>query len=169
MGKGKRKMGTQQQSRANVYVPTALRNGIRNSLPSKIWHARLGHISPDRIKRYKSDAFVRFKEFKLEVENQTGRKIKTFRSDRGGEYLSGEILNHLKKNGIVSQWTRAGIPQLNGVAERRNKTLLDMVRSMMSFTELALSFWGYVLEAATRSLNIAPSKTVVQTPYQIWT
>ncbi|KAL0434418.1 UNVERIFIED_CONTAM: hypothetical protein Slati_2776100 [Sesamum latifolium] len=43
-----------------------------------------------------------------------------------------------------------------------------MVRSMMSFTELPLSFWGYTLERAAKLLNMAPSKTVTQTPYQIW-
>ncbi|KAL0329204.1 UNVERIFIED_CONTAM: Retrovirus-related Pol polyprotein from transposon RE2 [Sesamum radiatum] len=43
-----------------------------------------------------------------------------------------------------------------------------MIRSMISFTELPLSFWGYVLETAARLLNIAPSKTVAQTPYHIW-
>ncbi|KAL0302484.1 UNVERIFIED_CONTAM: hypothetical protein Sangu_3098600, partial [Sesamum angustifolium] len=60
------------------------------------------------------------------------------------------------------------MPQLNGVAERRNRTLLDMIQSVMSFTELRLSFWGYALETAARLLNIAPSKIVAQTPYQIW-
>ncbi|KAL0427517.1 UNVERIFIED_CONTAM: hypothetical protein Slati_2926500 [Sesamum latifolium] len=49
---------------------------------------------------------------------------------------------------ILSQWTPPGTPQLNGVAERRNRTLLDMVRSMMSFTELPPSFWGHALETA---------------------
>ncbi|KAL0355509.1 UNVERIFIED_CONTAM: hypothetical protein Sradi_3997800 [Sesamum radiatum] len=43
-----------------------------------------------------------------------------------------------------------------------------MVRSMMSFTELPLSFWGYALETTAKLLNMAPSKTVAQTPYQIW-
>ncbi|KAL0457658.1 UNVERIFIED_CONTAM: hypothetical protein Slati_0393000 [Sesamum latifolium] len=61
----------------------------------------------------------------------------------------------------------SGTPQLNGVAERRNQTLLDMVRSMMSFTELH-PFWGYALETAAKLLNIAPSKSVPQTPYEIW-
>ena len=50
-----------------------------------------------------------------------------------------------------------GTPQCNGVSERRNHTLLDMVRSMMSLTDLLLSFWGYALEAATFTLNRAPS------------
>ena len=49
-------------------------------------------------------------------------------------------------------------PQLNGVSERHNRTLLDMVQSMMSLTELLLSFWGYALETAAFTLNRAPSK-----------
>ncbi|KAL0286089.1 UNVERIFIED_CONTAM: Retrovirus-related Pol polyprotein from transposon TNT 1-94 [Sesamum radiatum] len=125
-------------------------------------HSRYGYVY---LMRYKSEAFGRFKEFRLEVENQTGRKIKTLRSDRGGEYLSGEFLDYLKENGILSQWTPPGTPQLNGVSERRNRTLFDMVLSMMSFTEFPLSFWGYVLETAAKLLNMAPSKTVAQTPY----
>ncbi|KAL0412130.1 UNVERIFIED_CONTAM: hypothetical protein Slati_3802700 [Sesamum latifolium] len=59
-------------------------------------------------------------------------------------------------------------PQLNGVAERRNWTMLDMVRSMMGFMELPPSFWGYALDTAAKLLNIAPSKMVSQTPYEIW-
>ncbi|KAL0416837.1 UNVERIFIED_CONTAM: hypothetical protein Slati_3515600 [Sesamum latifolium] len=54
------------------------------------------------------------------------------------------------------------------MAERRNRTLLDMVRSMMIFTELPLSFYGYALEMAAKLLNMAPSKTVFQMPYEIW-
>ncbi|KAL0345756.1 UNVERIFIED_CONTAM: Transposon Ty2-B Gag-Pol polyprotein [Sesamum radiatum] len=93
-------------------------------------HSRYGYVY---LMRYKSEAFGRFKEYRLEVENQTNRKIKALRSDRGGEYLSGEFMDYLKENGILSQWTPPGTPQLNGVTERRNRTLLDMVRSMMSF------------------------------------
>ena len=51
-----------------------------------------------------------------------------------------------------------GTPQHNGVSEHRNHTLLDMMRSMMSLTDLPLSFWGYILETATFTLNRAPSK-----------
>ncbi|KAL0367262.1 UNVERIFIED_CONTAM: hypothetical protein Sradi_3616300 [Sesamum radiatum] len=117
---------------------------------------------------YKSEAFGRFKEYRLEVENQTGCRIKALQSDRGGEYLSGEFIDYLKDNKIISQWTPPGTPQLNGVAERRNRSLLDMVRSMMSFTELPPSFWGYALETAVKLLNMAPSKTVPQASYEIW-
>ena len=54
------------------------------------------------------------------------------------------------------------------MSERRNRTLLDMVRSMMSLTDLPLSFWGYALETATFTLKRAPSKSVEITPYELW-
>ena len=50
-----------------------------------------------------------------------------------------------------------GTPQHNGVSERHNHTLLDIVQSMMSLTDLPLSFWGYALETAACTLNRAPS------------
>ena len=45
---------------------------------------------------------------------------------------------------------------------------MDMVRSMMCFTNLPISFWGYVLDTATYVLNKVPSKSVASTPYEIW-
>ena len=118
--------------------------------------------------RHKSETFEKFKEFQNEVENQRGKKIKFLRSDRGGEYLSHEFSEHLRDCGIVPQPTPPGTPQRNGVSERRNRTLLDMVRSMMSLTDLPLSFWGYALETAAFTLNRAPSKSVETTPYELW-
>ena len=61
-----------------------------------------------------------------------------------------------------------GTPQHDGVPERHNHTLLDMVRSMMSLTDLPLSFWGYALETVAFTLNRAPSKSVETTPYELW-
>ena len=79
--------------------------------------SRYGYVY---LMRHKSEAFEKFKEFRHEVEKQTGKPIKVLRSDRGGEYLSREFLDYLKDNGIVSQWTPPGTPQLNGVLEWRN-------------------------------------------------
>ena len=53
-----------------------------------------------------------------------------------------------------------GTPQYNGVSERHNRTLLDIVQSMMSLTDLPLSFWGYALETVAFTLNRAPSKSL---------
>ncbi|GJR84533.1 retrotransposon protein, putative, ty1-copia subclass [Tanacetum coccineum] len=76
--------------------------------------------------------------------------------------------DYLKANGIVQQLTPPYTPQHNGVSERRNRTLLDMVRSMMNLTTLPLSFWDYALESATRILNMVPTKKVDKTPYELW-
>ena len=84
------------------------------------------------LMKHKSESFEKFKEFHNEVQNQLGKTIKALRSDRGGEYLSQDFVDYLKNCGIVSQRTPPGTTQLNGISERRNRTLLDMVRSMMS-------------------------------------
>ena len=117
--------------------------------------------------KHKSETFEKYKEFQSEVENHRNKKIKFLRSDRGGEYLSYEFGLHIKQCGIVSQLTPHGTPQHNGVSERRNRTLLDMVRSMMSLTDLPLSFWGYALEIAAFMLNRATSKSIQATPYEL--
>ena len=88
--------------------------------------------------KHKCETFEKFKEFQSEVEYHHNKKIKFLRSDRGGDYLSYEFGLHLKQCGIVSQLTPPGTPQRNGVSEHR--TLLDMVRSMMSLIDLPLSF-----------------------------
>ena len=74
---------------------------------------------------------------------------------------------HLKQCGIVSQLMPPRTPQHNGVSEHRNHTLLDIVRSMMSLTDLPLSFWGYALETTAFNLNRAPSKSIETTPYEL--
>ena len=71
--------------------------------------------------------------------------------------LSYEFGLQLKQCEIVSLLTPPGTPQCNGVSERRNRPLLDMVRSMILLTDLPLSFWGYALETAAFTLNRAPS------------
>ncbi|RVW20450.1 Retrovirus-related Pol polyprotein from transposon TNT 1-94 [Vitis vinifera] len=83
--------------------------------------------------------------FKAEVENQLSKKIKAVRSDRGGT------------------------PSQNGVAERRNRTLKDMVRSMISHSTLPESLWGEAIKTAVYILNRVPSKAVAKTPYELWT
>jgi transposase InsO family protein len=127
--------------------------------------SRYGYVY---LLKHKHEVFETFKEFKNEVENQLGKTIKILRSDRGGEYLSQEFKDYLKACGIVQQLTPPYTPQHNGVSERRNRTLLEMVRSMMNLTTLPLSFWDFALETAVRVLNMVPTKKVEKTPYQLW-
>nr|GEW63750.1 hypothetical protein [Tanacetum cinerariifolium] len=117
--------------------------------------SRYGYVY---LLKHKHEVFETFKMFQKEAENQLGKTIKLLRSDRGGEYMSQKFLDHLKYHRIIAHRTPPYTPQHNGVSERRNKTLLDMVRSMMSQTTLSKSFWDYALETAARILNMVPTK-----------
>ncbi|KAJ9556975.1 hypothetical protein OSB04_011589 [Centaurea solstitialis] len=141
------------------------RGGYRYFITFTDDFSRYGYVY---LMRHKSESFERFREFQNEVQNQLGRKIKFLRSDRGGEYLCDEFDNHLMECGIVSQLTPPYTPQMNGVSERRNRTLLDMVRSMMCHSTLPISFWGHALETTAHILNRAPTKSVEKTPYELW-
>ena len=120
-----------------------------------------------------------FKSFKVEVENQLNKKIKNVRSDRGGEYYGkydgsgeqrpGPFAKFLEECGVIPQYTMPGSPSMNGVAERRNRTLKDMVRSMISHSNLPISLWGEALETTAYILNRVPTKATVKTPYELWT
>ena len=81
--------------------------------------------------KWKSETFEKFKEFRAEVENQLGKCIMAIWFDRGGKYLLGDLKDYLVENEIISQLTALGTPKQNGVAKGRNKTFVDMVRSML--------------------------------------
>jgi hypothetical protein len=99
------------------------------------------------------------------------------RSDCGGEYygkhatygqISGPFARYLQKNGIVAQYSMLGEPQQNEVAERQNRTLMDMVRSMLSYSDLSVKLWIEALKTVVHILNRVPSKSVPKTPYELW-
>ena len=128
-------------------------------------YSRFGYVY---LMKQKSEAFEKFKELRTEVENTLGKRRKAIQFDRGGEYLLGDFKDYLIENGIVSQMTAPGTPQQNGVAERKNRPLLAMVRSMMSYSTLPISFWGYALNTAMYLLNLVPSKSIPNTPVELW-
>ena len=137
--------------------------------------SRYGYIFPIH-ERF--EALDKFKIFKAEVENQHNLKIKVVGSDRGGEYygrhdpcgqIPGPFAKFLQENGIVAQYSTPGEPHQNGVAERRNRTLMDMVRSMLINSTLPVELWMEALKTAAHVLNRVPSKSVPKTPYELWT
>jgi hypothetical protein len=138
-------------------------------------YSHYGYIYP--IKE-RNEVLDKFKIFKAEVENQHNLKIKVVRSDRGEEYygrhtpydqVSGPFARFLQENNIVAQYSTPGEPQQSGVAKRRNRTLMDMVHSMMSYSNLPLSLWMEALKTDIHILNRVPSKAVPKTPYELWT
>jgi hypothetical protein len=122
-------------------------------------YSHYGYIYP--IKE-RSEALDKFKIFKAEVENQHNIKIKVVRSDHGGEYygchtpygqVTGPFARFLQKNGIVAQYLMPDDPQQNRVTERHNRTLMDMVRSMLSYSTLPISLWIGALKTTVHILN----------------
>ena len=120
--------------------------------------------------RNKSEAFAKYKLFEKFAETHTGRKVKVLRTDRGGEYLSTEFKSYLDTNGTQHQLTTAYTPQQNGVAERLNRTLIDLVRSMLSHKQVSKRFWAEALATSVYVRNRVTSRAlpVNTTPHHIW-
>jgi transposase InsO family protein len=85
----------------------------------------------------KDEALNCFKTYKTEVEKQLEKKIKCFRSDHGGEYFSNDFDLFCVEHGVIYERVPFYSPQSNGVAERKNHTLNDLVNSMLDIVGLS--------------------------------
>ena len=102
--------------------------------------------------------------------------MKIVKSDRRGEHCGrytengqylGPFAKFLGRRDICAQYTMSGTPKQNSVVERRNCTLMDMVRSMLSYSSLPLSLWMEALKAATYLLNRILIKVVLKTLFDL--
>ncbi|GAA0169470.1 hypothetical protein LIER_40766 [Lithospermum erythrorhizon] len=117
----------------------------------------------------KSETFEHFKKFQNLVENETGMSIKCFRSDRGGEFNSAEFNAYCEEKGIKRQLTTAYTPQQNGVAERRNRTIMNIVRSFLAAKKMPKLFWSEAAMWTCHVLNRCPTTAVEGiTPQEAW-
>ena len=118
----------------------------------------------------KSDVYQKFLEWKTMVERSSERPLKKIRSDNGGEYTSKEFAEHLREEGITRQLTIPKTPQQNGVAERLNRTLEEMIRSMLAESQAPKRFWAEALSTATYLRNRSPTSALNEmTPHEAWT
>jgi transposase InsO family protein len=113
----------------------------------------------------KDEALEKFKIFKLEVELQTSQLVKILRTDRGGEYYDPLFFQSV---GVIHETTAPYTPQQNGVAERKNRVLKEMVNCMLSVSGLSEGFWGEAMLTACYILNRVPNKRNRVTPYELW-
>ncbi|BBN69138.1 hypothetical protein Prudu_770S000100 [Prunus dulcis] len=119
--------------------------------------------------QFKSEVFNIFKKFKAVVELQSGYKLKKLRSDRGGEYTSAEFLQFCEEIGLERQLTVAYSPQQNGVAERKNRTIVEMSKIMMKGKKLPYKFWGEAVNTAVYIQNRCPTKALDNvTPFEVF-
>nr|GFC29516.1 retrovirus-related Pol polyprotein from transposon TNT 1-94 [Tanacetum cinerariifolium] len=101
------------------------------------------------------------------VEKQSGKALKTLSTDRGGEFTSKDFDAFCDAHGIKRQLTAPYTPEQNGVAERKNRTVIEMARSMLKMKGMPDSFWAEAVAVAVQILNISPTKAVWnRTPYE---
>jgi len=110
--------------------------------------------------RSKVEVFSTFKFFHAYVQTQFSSKIKIFRSDNGGEYMSHLFQEYLQSNDIISQRSCPSTPQQNGVAERKNRHLLDVVRTLLLESHVPSRFWCEALSTAVHLINRLPSPSI---------
>ncbi|KAH0819226.1 hypothetical protein GEV33_003565 [Tenebrio molitor] len=116
----------------------------------------------------KSEVIEKFKEYKSLVEKKTERKI---RSDNGTEYNTSHYLkDFLKQEGIRHELTVEYTPQQNGVAERKNRSLVETARCLMIQSGLSASFWAEAILTANHIRNRCPSRSLGgEIPFKMWT
>lgn len=118
------------------------------------------------IKNLALDAFIKYK---AEVENVTGNRMNTLRSDRGGEFLSNMFHDVCVKPGIRRHLTAPYSPQRNGVVGRKNRIVMEMARAMMKSMGMPGKFWGEAVRHVVYLLNRLPTKALTdQTPFEAW-
>ncbi|KAG7536931.1 Reverse transcriptase RNA-dependent DNA polymerase [Arabidopsis suecica] len=117
--------------------------------------------SKDRV----YDAFINFQNH---VTNQFNAKIKILRTDNGGEYTSNKLKDHLEKCGILHQTSCPYNPQQNGVAERKNRHLMEVSRAMMFQKHMPKRFWGDAVMTACYLINRIPTRILKdKSPFEI--
>ncbi|GJW29370.1 putative ribonuclease H-like domain-containing protein [Tanacetum coccineum] len=160
---------------------------------SMLWHRRLGHINfkninklvKDNLVRVVTDDYSRFtwvfilttkdetseilKNFIKEIENLVDKKVIIIRSDNGTEFKNKVLDDFCREKGIKREYSVARTPQQNGVAERRNRTLIEAARTMLADSKLPTTFWAEAVSTAcyvqNRVLVVKPHN---KTPYELF-
>lgn len=102
------------------------------------------------------------------VENQTGKKIKTLRTDNGDEFCNKRLGKLPHDSGIEHQRTVPFTPEQNGQAERLNRSILEWGRCLLIESNLPNNFWAEEVFTAVYLINLSPCKNLNRTPEEIW-
>nr|GEV51168.1 zinc finger, CCHC-type [Tanacetum cinerariifolium] len=145
---------------------------------SKLWHRRLGHLNFKTINKLVKGNLVReikdetsgtLKFFITRVENLMNLEVKVIRCDNGTEFKNKEMNQFCKVKGIMRQYSVARTPQQNGVAEKRNMTLIEAARTMLQDLKLPTTFWAEAVNTACYVQNkVLVTKPHNNTPYELF-
>ncbi|KAI3706925.1 hypothetical protein L6452_25015 [Arctium lappa] len=118
--------------------------------------------------RTKDETSGLIKSFILRIENQTNQKVKVIRSDNGSEFKNLDLNTFCEEKGIERQYSAPRTPQQNGVAERRNRTLIEAARYLLADSKLQITFWAEAVNTTcyvqNRVLVVKPKN---KTPYEL--
>jgi len=108
------------------------------------------------------------KNSKMKLKN-SGKYVKFLRSDGGGEYISKEFANFCKSQGIIMQTISRYTPQQNGVAVRKNQTIMNMERTLVKEKSLSNIFWAEAVACSSYLLNRSPTTNLkMKVPQEAW-
>ncbi|GJV58704.1 putative ribonuclease H-like domain-containing protein [Tanacetum coccineum] len=120
--------------------------------------------------RTKDETSGILKDFIRQIENQLNQKVKTIRCDNGTEFKNKDVIEFCGSKGIKREYSNARTPQQNGVAERKNRTLIEAARTMLADSFLPNTFWAEAVSTACYVLNrVLVTKPHNKTPYELLT
>ena len=94
------------------------------------------------------------------IQTQFHTKIQILRTDNGTEYFNHSLSTYLQENGIIHQSSCVDTPQQNGVAERKNRHILEVARALLFSSHMPTQFWGDSILTATYLINRMPSRVL---------
>ena len=116
----------------------------------------------------KDRVFDAFKNFEAYISNHFNCKLKVLRTDNGGEYMSKTFQEHLTKHSILHQTSCSYNPQQNGIAERKNRHLMEVTWSIMFHMSVPKRFWGDAVMTACYLINKTPTRVLKDvSPYKV--
>ncbi|GBP13452.1 Retrovirus-related Pol polyprotein from transposon TNT 1-94 [Eumeta japonica] len=134
-------------------------------------------VFKDEYSKYRRVFFVKTKDeiksciknFISQAENETGNKIKIFRSDNGTEFINKEVREVFQNKGIIHQTSVTFTPEQNGVAERENRILVEAARTMLYAKDLPISLWAESVNTAAYVINRTGKSSIEgKSPYELW-
>ncbi|GJY67278.1 putative ribonuclease H-like domain-containing protein, partial [Tanacetum coccineum] len=116
----------------------------------------------------KDETFYVLKEFIALIENQLNKKVKGIRCDNGTEFKNAKLIELCGEKGIKRDYSNPRTPQQNGVAERKNRTLIEAARTMLADSKLPTMFWTEAVSTACYVLNrVSITNPHNKTPYEL--
>ncbi|PKU66151.1 Retrovirus-related Pol polyprotein from transposon TNT 1-94 [Dendrobium catenatum] len=144
--------------------PTISLNGFRYFVTFIDEHTKYCWVYP---LIQKSDVFAKFQEFYNMIRCQFNKHIKTLRTDGGGEFINNSFNQFCKNSGMRHQYSCPHTPSQNGIAERKNRHILETIRSLLIHSKAPQTLWTHALHTAIHIINRLPTRTLEnKTPYE---